>query len=270
MLTETMEVGDQVIIRIPRSLRDGGYDPCPDGTRAEVVGFAEIYYGRIDNFGNKPGVYVNRAWVKVRLPDGKEYYESVANLQYRKRPPPGRRRQWGAEFIRELPKTPFWEGDFVRVNGGSVAMQIVGIDYDHLAELTLVGTRYPAYRVSSHLGAGWHEYANDDAMELVERGPVWKFFHDEPVRFSDIKAEAQFFEWLGHTDEVRNPASGRCDDWTKDEVLAAIQRGSVHGFSVSTGFFGSGPSISAIRFRNEELGQRVARATLQGFGLVQA
>jgi hypothetical protein len=239
-------------------------------------------------------VYINRAWTKVRLENGHEYSEYTGRLEltdkaeYERRLVAFRKHQqenpdnWrNKEFLRELPETPFWEGDFVRTRGRSAVtsvysemppdrdpdvFQIIGIDYHYLTEKTQVGTKYPAYKISSKLGAGWNTSASEDDMVLVERGPVWKFFHDEPISFGDIKEEAQFFESLGHTEEIRNPANGLYS-WTKDEVIAAIKSGLAHGFSMGAGFFGSGPHISAKRFKNEDLGRRVAAATLEGFGV---
>lgn len=297
MIDELMRVGDEVVITIDKENREWGYNPCPDGTKATILGFSEIHYGRLGNFGFKPGVYVNRAWVKVRLPDGKEYCEWSGRLELTDKDEHERRLaafrklqqeqpdNWQSkEFLRELPETPFWEGDFVRTHGRSAVtsvysemppdhdpavFQIIGIDYHYLTERTQIGTKYPAYKISSKLGAGWNTSASEDEMVLVKRGPVWKFFHNEPITFGDIKEEAQFFESLGHTEEVRNPANNLYS-WSKEEVLLAIKSGLVHGFSVGSGFFGNGPSINAKRFKNEDLGRRVAQATLEGFGLAPA
>jgi hypothetical protein len=289
MINELIKVGDEIVIRIPQENRKWGYNPCPDGTKATILGFSQTYYGRFGNFGFKPGVYVNRAWVNVRLSDGngKEYFELSGRLEltdkdeYERRLVAFQKHQqenpnWhNKEFLRDLPETPFWEGDFVRVRGRSAitsnippnrpdVFQIIGIDYHCLTEYAQVGTKYPAYKISSKLGACWHTLASDDDIVLVERGPVWKFYHDEPIVFSNIKEEAEFFELLGHTEEVRNPANGLYN-WTKDEVLDAIRSGVVHGLAVSN-FFGGGSRISAKRFKNEDLGRRVALATIEGFG----
>ncbi len=294
MIDQLIRIGDEVVITIPQENREGGYNPCPDGTQATVLGFSEIHYGRIGNFGYKPGVYLNRACVKVRLPDGKEHIEYSSRLELadtaeddqrhttfrmlqQEQPDHGRNK----EFLRDLPETPFWECDFVRVgrlcgvmsvhseippNHLPDVLQVIGIDYRSLTEHTTIGTKYPAYQISYNLGTGWHTSANEDDMVLIERGLVWKFYHEMPITFRDTKDEAQFFEALGHTEEVRNPVNNLYD-WTKEEVLEAIKKGLVHGFSVSRGFFGARPLISAKRFKNEDLGQRVAQATLKGFRL---
>lgn len=283
MLNELLKSGDTVTITIPKENREWGYNPCADGTKAMVIGFAEIHHGRLDNFGHKPGVYVNNFWAKLRMPDGQEHTMSscflklvadAAEIKRREDARSDRNKRdpyhWRSDgFLRDLPETPFWEGDRVRVRSnlpGTDNLCIIGIEYDRLSDKTDAGTPYPAYRISSQLGGGWHSYATADQITLIERGPVWKFFHDEPVTFANLKDEAAFFQRLGHTDEVRNPAN-QLYSWTKEEVLGAIHDGLAHGFSMSSGFFGSSSSISALRFHNAELGARIAKATLTGFGL---
>lgn len=270
MIDKLMDVGDRVVITIPPEARAQGYNPCPDGTKATILSFTEIHYGRFWNFGLKPGVYVNRAQVKLRLKNGREHTEWSDRLeltskafQMDRQKKPG---DWhnNEEFLRDLPETPFWEADFVKVDGrSSKVFQIIRINYPYLTELTRIGTNYPAYIISSKLKAGWNMPVSEDALTLVARGPVWKFYHDEPIAFDDIQEEALFFEMLGHTEEVQNPATGLYK-WTKEEVLDAIRRGVVHGFSVSNHFLESEPLFDAKRFRNEDLGRRVAEATLQG------
>ncbi len=122
-----------------------------------------------------------------------------------------------------------------------------------------------AYDISNKLGAGWNTWANEDEIELVERGPIWKHYHNEPIVFADIEEEANFFTTIGETEEVRNPATGLFE-WSKDEILDALRKGLVHGITNSSGFFGAKQFLMARRFRNEELGARVAKYTLEGFG----
>lgn len=282
IIEAVMQVGDQVTITIPKENREWGYDPFPDGTKAVILGFSEIAYGRLDNLGVKPGVYVNRSWVilnsweegpliqfsgRIELVDQKEYARRVALYRQHQQESPGDWRD--KEFIRDLPETPFWEGDIVRVSSlDNRQLQIVSIDYVRLTEKTYYGATFPAYKVSDNLSAGWHTSASENEMVLVERGPVWKLSHDEPLTFGSLAEEARFYERIGHVEEVPNPKSGLYS-WTKEEVLDAIRDGIVHGFSVSGSFLGTKPSICAKRFTDENLGKRVAQATLEGFALVR-
>lgn len=297
MNTDLLRIGDKVIVQIEKESRDWGYNPCPDGTVATVIGYSEVHYGRTSNFGKKPGAYENRCWVKLRREDGKEWTEFATRFTFADQEEYERRlaalhqqRQadpnWKPDnhFLRELPETPFWEGDFVFVNGRTLRtdkygvidsgqdpylFQICRIDYDRLNTLTHQSTPYPAYQVSSGLTAGWCIPVSVEDLTLSERGPVWKFYHDEEITFVNLEEEARFADLIGNTDEVRNPANDLYK-WSKDEVLMAISLGLVHGFSLSSGFFGNAKSIRAIRFQDEDLGKRVAAETLKGFGMVPA
>ncbi len=297
MNTDLLKVGDQVIVQIEKESRDWGYNPCPDGTVATVVGFSEVHYGRVHNFGKRPGVYENRSWIKLRREDGKEWTEFATRFkiadeqEYERRLVVLRQQQqadpnWKSDdhFMRELPETPFWEGDFVFVDNRKrrtdqyctidskqdpYLFQIVRIDYNQLNTFASQMTPYPVYQVSSGLTAGWSISVSAEELTLKERGPVWKFYHDEAITFVNLEDEARFADLIGQTTEVRNHANDLYK-WSKDEVLMAISLGLVHGFSLSSGFFGSGPSIRAIRFKDEELGKRVATETLKGFNMVAA
>ncbi|MFA5188892.1 MAG: hypothetical protein WC460_06020 [Patescibacteria group bacterium] len=297
MYDQLMRVGDEVIVTIPKANRQWGYNPFPDGTRATIIGFSEIHYGRLGNFGLKSGVYVNRHWVQLKLKNGTEHTEFSQRLSLVDKAEYERRLkefiakkaetnndERDEEFIRDLPETPFWEGDFVRVHGRSRVTSvysemppekdpdvflIIGIDFHYLNEKTASGTKFPAYKISDKFSSGWNTAASEDEMELVERGPVWKFYHNEPISFSDIKEEATFHDRIGQTESIRNPKNGLYS-WTKEEALEAVKSGLAHGFSMSGGIFGNGPHISVQRFRDENVGMRIAQATLEGFGLAQS
>jgi hypothetical protein len=278
MRNELWKIGDKAIVNIPKENREWGYDPCPDGTVAEIVRFGEIYHGRVGNFGLKPGLYVNRSWINIRLPDGKKYFEWSGRLEpvdkeeaevrlaefQKQRADNPKNRQDSSEFLRDLPETLFWEGDVVLMDreGYDAPLLVVSIHYAMLGEMTLIGTKYPAYHISNNFHGGWETCANEDELSLIERGKVWKYLHHEPIEFANLKEEADLHNMLGLTDEVKNPTKDLYS-WTLDEVLEAIKCGLVHGF-VQSHMFGT-PSIEALLFRDADLGKRVAKATLEGF-----
>lgn len=299
MMGDLLEVGDEVTITVDNESREWCNHP-PDGTKARVVGFGEMHWSRICNFGIKPGFYLNRCYVKLILESGQEHTEYYDHLKFVDKQKEARRvaefrkqsenrnNNWRYErdFLRDLPETPFWEGDKVRlrdqVESSTIAtvfsvilpqghnpheFMITVINYDHLTKFTEDGRKFPAYDISYGFGLGLCTSENEDEIELVERGKVWKFYHNEQIVFSNLKEEANFFAMLGHTEDIRNPATSDYA-WTKEEVLDAIRSGLVHGFKMS----GSGEEswISAMRFRNEELGRRVAKATLEGFNVTLA
>ena len=286
MLGVLAKEGDLVTITIPKENREWGYNPCPAGeTLAKVLGYSEIHHGRIEGRRGKPGVYINKFWLRLLLPppDSREITEASCRLELVDEEEYARRlaaymrtlenpNQCQEEPLRDLPETPFWEMDWVWAKEGPMPpkvypqlMQVVGIDYHCLNAKRNDGSKFPAYRISSGMGAGWTTSANEDGMSLAERGPVWRYAHGEPVSFPSLEEEAQFFSLIGETEEVRNPQDNLYH-WTKEEVLEAIRGGIAHGFTVAKGFFGVGLYISAKRFDNAELGARVAAATLAGFG----
>ena len=284
-LSELLRIGDKVTFRVDRETREwtSTYKDIPDGTKGVVCGFydAVIYAGRVPVLIDQPGVYHQKGAVSVWLPDGRivpgGYSVEMVDKDEEKRRDaemPDKDGVLRTPKVRlgDLPHTKFWEQDRVRVHfpnaeWGVQEMTIARIDYYHMHDHRNDGSPWPFYDVN--FATGGSTGAEEAWIELLERGNVWKYYNNEPLSFADLKEEADFFALVGQTEEMRNPAN-RLYSWTKEEVLEAIKNGTVHGFSVSSGFFGSGPHISAMRFKNEELGQRIAKATLEGFGLVLA
>lgn len=267
------KIDDQVIVNIPSENREWGYNPCPDGTIATIVmPYTEIYYSRINKCGRKPGVYKNTNWTVIRLPNGKTYAEYTSRLQLvdqkeaksrlrESQNPNGKKLDSSNLFIRDLPETRFWEGDFVTVNNGDYQgiHQITSIDYKYSSTPT------PAYWLSTSLTSVRHIFASEANLTLVKRGPIWKYYHHEPIEFKDPEEKADLHLLLGLFDDVRNPKNNLyC--WTLDEVLEAVKDGLVHGFSVLN-LFSSSASISAFKFHDEELGAQISQMTLSGFQL---
>lgn len=300
MIEDILKVGDSVIIDIPDELWNTGYRPIDKKreTNAEVIGFSEKINGRINNFGHKPGVYVNRFRTKLKLKDGKEYFEytNVLKLvdqeEYKRRIEERERKgkKPEKEFSRNLPDTKFWEGDHVLVYDYSVSRRnrhglsietynmlrnILIKDKEPPRPLMIVGIKWHwkekwepwTYRVSNDFFAGLCEYVEEPKIELVKRGNVWKYFHGEKPQFKDIKEEANFFKLLGHYEEIRNPANNLYS-WTKEEVLNGIKQGIVDSFSIEASLIGfERMNVIAIRFKDRELGKRVRKATVKGFRL---
>ncbi|RJQ35153.1 hypothetical protein C4568_01540 [Candidatus Parcubacteria bacterium] len=280
-LSELLEIGDEVVFKVDPERRywTDTYKDVPDGTKGIVCGFydAVIYEPRAPVLVHQPGVYHRKGAVSVWLSDGRivpgDWSIEMTNKDEEKRRDAAMRDEHGifrSKQVRlgDLPATKFWEHDKVRVrfphDGSEHEMTIGRIDYHHMHQRRDDGSPWPFYGVN--YSAGVSTSAEEAWIELIERGNVWKYHNNEPLVFTDLKEEAGFFQLVGQTEEMRNPENGLYS-WTKDEVLAAIKAGTVHGFSVSSGFFGSGPHINAQRFKDEGLGKRVAKATLEGFGM---
>lgn len=280
-LTELLQIGDEVVFKVDPERRawTNIYKDVPDGTKGIVCGFydAVIYESRVQVFVYQPGVYHRKGAVSVWLRDGRivpgDWSIKMVDEDQEKRRDAALRGADGVlrtEQVRlgDLPETKFWEQDKVRVRfprDGSEHEMVVGrIDYYHMHKCRDDGSPWPFYDV--RFMEGGQTSAEESWIELIERGNVWKYHNNQPLLFADLKEESSFFQLVGQTEEMRNPKNNLYS-WTKKEVLDAIKNGTVHGFSVSSGFFGSGPHIYALRFKNEALGKRIAKTTLEGFGI---
>lgn len=278
-LRDVLLIGDPVVFEVDRETRywTDTYASVPDGTTGVVCGFydAVIYQGRTEVYSREPGAYYMKGAESVWLSDGRVIpgngHVKLVDKNEESRRYAAVRDENGAlrtQYTRlgDLPSTSFWEEDKVLVQfpGDSIAEEatISRIDYGSMHKQRNDGSPWPFYSVQ--MSRGGNTSAEESWIELRERGPVYKYYHHEPLSFDDIEQEARFFMLLGHTEEVRNPANDLYS-WTKDEVVGAIKDGSAHGFSVWSGLFGNRPSVGAIRYNDEDLGRRVAQATLAGF-----
>ena len=283
MLGEFVDIGDKVLIDIPQESRDWGYNPAANGTIGVIVGFSTIDYGRIGNYGHKPGIYHNRSWPKIELPTGEVIYISACHLapfdktKYdRKAKQSLRTLDKNDDFINVLPETKFWEHDEVKpISQRAIEhlsrydrIFVVRIDYGRIDEKVNDGSPWPIYDVSSDIHGGWYTSFREDDFELVKRGNVWNYYHNLPLNFGSLKEKANFYQVIGRTKEVRNPAN-KLYSWTLEEALQAIQDGIAHSINVAHGLFGGGPSTRVEWFLDEEVGKEVAKATLEGFGIPQ-
>lgn len=286
MIGELLKVGDVVVINIPDENWSNGYRPVDKqkGSKGIVTGFGKITYSRIGSFGREPGVYTNHSWVTLNvvmdsistcfleLEDQEEYkrrYAAWNYTEYRKNEKP----------IAPLPEMDFWEGDIVSVDWNKAdrtygcpqhwagkEMKIASIKYNYLGQKRNDGSPMPEYDVTDTEKECGTCALNQEHLTLVRRGNVWKYYNGEKPVFKDLNEEAAFFAMLGHTDEVRNPASNLYS-WNLKEMLAAIRSGIVDGFTVNRGIFGTSDKLhhNAQRFRDRELGERVRAATIEGF-----
>jgi len=262
-------IGDTVQALVPKESREWGYNPIPDGTIGTVVKFGEIDYPRISNYGKKPGFYENKSWAYVDF--GEKFGVihlgtfNLINLN------PNFTRSEEL-FLRDLPDLPFWEGDIVSAPGDRFDRNqtICRIDYANIDRKRNDGSPWPFYEHADDIyGHGGVCSSEESWITLVERGPVWKHYHNEKIEFSSLQEEANFYDLLGFSTDIRNPKSALFV-WTLEEALEALKNGIGHTIKVGDGFgflFGDTVSrrISVYKFNDEELGKRVAAATLEGF-----
>lgn len=256
MFEKDIVIGDNVVLNIPNDNWDWGYRPVEkqNGTIAKVLGFDKIHYSRINNFGNKPGVYVNRAWVIVEVPNKEPFSISSCFVETEKP-----RKKIEKEFLRDLPETKFYEGDYVSTQEYPEIM-IVGVEF------VKNNSEYYTYRISDGFNSGWYTSVKEPEIELIKRGNIWKYYHNEFINFKNIEEEANFHKLLGLFIEVKNP-NNNLYSWTKDEVLQAIKEGIVDGFSVEGNVLTNKSSIMAIKFNDKNLGNKLRNVMLKNFDL---
>ena len=157
------------------------------------------------------------------------------------------------KFLRELPDRKYWEGDIVKFQ--EKKMMIVGVDY---------WDEKKWYNISDNFGCGYYKMVQENNIELIERGNIWKHYHNENIEFKDLKDETNFNKLICKFDNMKNPRNDLYK-WTLEETLESIREGYVDGFSVGITPLVGTKDITAIKFHDRELGKRVGEATLKGF-----
>jgi len=267
MSVELIQPGDEVTIHIPDENWEWGYHPVEqqNGVKAIVMGYTEHIWSRVSGLKNKPGVYENTCWIKVKTEYGKEYVEFSGRLKLIDREEHDRRIELikgvgtpGGKFIRDLPETKFWEGDKVKIKGKEC--KIVGIEYNWKKK----GESMPYNYTDDGCGFMTEREHN---IELIERGNVWKYYHDDKIEFKDIYEEGEFYKMIGRTDYVRNPVNGLYK-WTKEEALQGIKDGIIDCITLSRGL-GLGLDtkirVEPIRYMDRDIGERIRTASIKGF-----
>ena len=264
MIAFVLKIGDRVVVTGKKHA-----EGAPQGAKGEVIGFGEVFTPHIGTMGLYPGVYENPIEVRIRLDNGQEHLEAVDHLRLPKKADQVTRESeihqaqerdfysWRSRMrrLRDLPETPFWEGDEVtcqHVSFGDAPMIITHIEY-----AAYVSSPFHAYMIGTCFCPSITVMTTASSLELSARGDVWKYYHGETLTFSDVAEEAAFFDLLGHTDYVKNPRTGNFV-WTYEEALQAVRKGRAHALKSHRGC----QNVSAVRYHDEDLGRRVAAATL--------
>lgn len=260
----TLFVGDIVSINVGEESRSwGAHANTKDGDLGEVVGFSEIHYGRWNNFGHRPGYYHNRSWPQVKLQTTGEVIDishchvKLVEVKERNKISSFDEALRAQDFLRDLPDTPFWEGDkvsFLDRGGIEYVGTVKGINYKWVHNLD-------HYEVG--VEEGWHTHLTANQLTLVERGPVWRYHHNEPLGLEG-KDLLEFHRKMGFEEQIKNPR--RTDyNYLLSEALEDIRTGVADCIAAGGGFFGGGPSLTVHRFRDREVGELARRLTMEGF-----
>jgi hypothetical protein len=303
-LNQCAFVGMKVVMKMDEEARNLGRKGPPDGSTGELVKrvrYTEYRenYG-IDRYFSEPGIYErDGSWFV--LMDDRTLGEVVDGLQtplvmagydfevhadsldeYNRRceelwHEPVNRLKTISSFdqesildnrvrIGDLPETQAWILDTI--------IPVDGLR-DEDKDLRFVVTRINyhsevlCYDVTAYNEEGrscFSTFFRDEHIKEIVRGNLWKLENGEPLTFQSIQDEATFAKGLGKAREVRNPKSGRYS-WTLDEFLAAIKADLVDCMTNGVLPFATKPRISAYRYEDRDLGERLRQETIKGFDL---
>lgn len=291
-LSQLLRIGDVVEVNVDKETRSWvgiGENFPPDGKKGVIDGFFQAIYFRDRTSGLPPGEYHSNGAPRVRFEDGTGAYVSPYHLLLPKSRIEKRQTErmlridanpdismtlQESTYIRALPKMKFWEWDVVRLNdtvrrisGFEGVLVIRNIHYHDIDALCNdKKTLMPLYDVEGIEGGTGSMCFRASELDLVRRGNIWLHYHKKPITFASIEEEAILHKAIGQYKEIRNPKH-QLYSWSKDEVLEAIEKDMVDGFSMGVIPFTFGNrSISAVRFIDRDLGNRIRQATLKGFG----
>lgn len=168
--------------------------------------------------------------------------------------------------IGDLPETRAWPLDTL--------IPVDGLR-DEDKDLRFVVTRInyhsavPYYDVTAYNAEGRSCFSTgfrDEHIKDIVRGNLWKLEHGEPLVFESLQEEASFAKGLGKAREIANPKSGLYS-WTLEEFLAAIKADVVDCMTNGILPFTTTPRISAYRYEDRDLGERLRQETIKGFNL---
>lgn len=123
-------------------------------------------------------------------------------------------------------------------------------------------TWMPIYTITP-LDGGYTTSINTKGVTLVERGNLWKWFHDRPaVKWKDLQEEVHFHFGMGWVTEVQCPASGNFH-WPQDAVLDGLNSGLIDVLKGSH-LFGSS-MVAGYKIHDRDLGERARAECIAGF-----
>lgn len=295
MITKFARVGDEVVMQMDKEARSWGRAGVPDGTKGIVTGHYR-YVSCIEPFGyslrshSKAGIWEKNGALIVQWENGEtnnvgddakfvdmveyerryqELWVQPVHRQKTKSMTDAERELENWIWIGELPKTEFEVGDHVTAifSNKREHFLISRIEHRYLLEGAMRrvdGSEMPIYdgRFANDDGTDARSgstalHQNDQRIELVKRGNIWKHLNGETITFKDIADEANFHRLMCWYDEVRNPANGFYQWDTLEDCLEGIRNGTADGFYMSS-LFGGPQRHNMIRFDDREFGKRIA------------
>lgn len=245
-----LQIGDEVVFckrgRETDVVLDGDQK---NGANGVVIGFSR----HIEAVGRnhliklaKPGIYESNGGPYVQWEDGRTSLHSAFELRFKDpdlledrklvhRSYKGKNPFDVMVYMRALPSTPHWEGDYVRapeIGFGDMLLMVININYLDMDKTTASGAPYPAYSlapISSEPTAV--AFTSADKIFPAKRGNFWHWEHDKSfLHFDTVFEEASFYTQLGHAKVVVNPKTGS-ELWRAEDMLAGLDSGEVDVFN---------------------------------------
>ncbi len=245
MVPEFVKIDDRVFLS--QSSDHPWQRPDPSWPQATVVGFRETHFGhfrRTGINGLKPGVYRDRETPLIRLDDGTvraciaQRLVLADPMEYRLRLC-GRREDRAPacvhrdDFLRDLPDTPFWEGDIVRPANPvkreheAFEARVMAIDYGSLVASSDEAGQPPAYVLGNTEDGGLFDGTFPaEKLALVCRGEAWRRAHGEKITHPDVMAETFSALQFGGFDRV---SIRGCSEFSDADAELNVARGYADG-----------------------------------------
>ncbi len=242
-----------------------------------VLGFGKKYVPRGGFDHKKAGTHIDFAHVLVAPTSGApERYVSVQ--QYDDPVMAGVCAGLSAIMIKigDLPETPFWEGDRVRLKSVPKEADPDGWIVSDIWFDAILATEVGfLYRIKS-LNPKLHCDKRDNELELIKRGNLWKMEHGGPVEFASIEEEAKFYQSLGmsvklsHTLPQSNIGFGitgrSTDEWEWKDAVTEIRRGAADEMKLKNK---KDMTFVLIKYDRMEFGNRMRAHTLAKLGFIE-
>lgn len=275
-------IGDRVEMKMDPEARGWGRKGVPDGTMGTIVGFKRWtrWVGRIYEYGRRPGRYSINSGPIVHWDNG-EHEQNVsahdlwidAEVNQARRADKAYREAfdqmtWEADLPSEI---KLWEMDVVRVldkryhdeDNPNNWMKIHRVDWHNYGDKCSDGVTWMPMYTLTPMNGGYTTSINTKGVTLVERGNLWKWFHDRSaVTWKDLQEEVHFHFGMGWVEEVQCPATKNYH-WPQNAVLEGLKDGLIDCLRGSH-FFGSS-TVSGYKIRDRELGERVRAECIVGF-----
>ncbi len=246
-----------------------------------IVGFGKKYIPRGGFDHKRAGVYMDLFNLRIEGADGSEWMESLGE-PLDKRELEGVHRDIALLDIRlgDLPDTPFWVGDVVRVSNSCFSGQLNGVS-DRVRRVEQVvynptSSLAERYNIS---GVGIKHLVRAGDLDLVERGNIWKLEHGEPLSFpgeteeARLLEEAAFYKSLGMSQKFQrhketgiigwSNESGQENQWPIGTGIKMLQAGTADRVVPTDK---KNQLVAIIKYDNAEFGARMRVAELKRLG----